>query len=463
MKNKKPIAEQAAQFFQHLKQQSYIDADALIAAHQNAAPTSIRLHPQKGAVYATEGLQEVPWCTHAYYLPERPVFTLDPLFHAGAYYVQEASSMFLDQLLQQYFIQDRPLKCLDLCAAPGGKSTLWASRLTDESLLICNEVVRQRAQVLEDNIHHWAQANVWVCADTPERIGALSGYFDWILVDAPCSGSGLIRRDPEALNHWSEANVLMCQKRQEEILNAIMPALKEDGFLIYATCSYSQEENELMLDYLKTHYQMESLKIKLDNAWGIVETRSPQYQCYGYRLGPNQLEGEGLFMALLQKKEATVPSTFKALKVAKAQPQHTMLPKLEMPLPYCLISDSQQQYSALYQCHQQDAMILEKHLFFRKRGIALGQVLAKDFIPAHELALYPAVAAAYPNLELSLEEALLFLKKESISVDTAQTKSWYRICYKGLGLGWVKHLGNRVNNYLPKHWKIRMDIDSERD
>ncbi|HEY1033070.1 MAG TPA: RsmB/NOP family class I SAM-dependent RNA methyltransferase, partial [Flavipsychrobacter sp.] len=209
--------------------------EAFIAAHQQAAVTSVRLNPYKvsGVFHNAE---KVPWCSEGRYLDARPVFTLDPLFHAGAYYVQEASSMFLQQALKATVPDNNNLRVLDLCAAPGGKSTLIASLLGKDSLLVSNEVIRTRASILEENMSRWGYMNTWVTSNDPKDFGKLKGYFDVIVVDAPCSGSGLFRKDERALGEWSEANVALCSGRQQRILADVWPALKEGGVLIYATC-----------------------------------------------------------------------------------------------------------------------------------------------------------------------------------------------------------------------------------
>ena len=196
---------------------------------------SVRLNPSKLSMVNGEwSMADVPWCPYGRYLSERPSFTLDPLFHAGAYYVQEASSMFLWHALKETIGPDTKKKVLDLCAAPGGKSTLLASYFTD-GLIIANEVIKQRAAVLVENITKWGTDQVIVTNNDPSHFQSLPGYFDVMVIDAPCSGSGLFRKDPGAVDEWSEANVQLCSQRQQRILADVLPALKEDGILIYST------------------------------------------------------------------------------------------------------------------------------------------------------------------------------------------------------------------------------------
>ncbi len=228
-----------------------IDAASLLAAHETAAVTSVRLNPRKPVILSFKESGRVPWCTTGYYLAERPVFTLDPLFHAGAYYVQEASSMFVQHAFE--CLTDRegaPLRVLDLCAAPGGKSTLLAGLLRNEDLLVSNEVIQARAAILAENLSRWGQMNTWVTHNDPKEFSKLDPYFDVMLIDAPCTGSGLWRKDEAALEEWSPEHVKLCSERQKRIVADALPALKSGGLLLYATCSYSPEENEQVCDWL---------------------------------------------------------------------------------------------------------------------------------------------------------------------------------------------------------------------
>src|SRR5690242_11654187 len=247
--------------------------------------TTIRLNPFKkgnspemhtGVPASLTGLikEPVPWCQYGYYLKERPSFTLDPQFHAGAYYVQEASSMFLEQALKNSADLSRPVKVLDLCAAPGGKSTLVDSIISPESLLVSNEVIKTRVNTLADNITRWGRANVVVTNNDPKDFARLRGFFDVMIIDAPCSGSGLFRKDPEAIREWSPENVIHCKLRQQRILTDALPALGKAGILIYSTCSYSTEENEAICDWIIDNFSMENITVPVKEDWGIVPSFS---------------------------------------------------------------------------------------------------------------------------------------------------------------------------------------------
>lgn len=431
------------------------DRVSFLSAHQEPAVTSVRLHPlKKGAHF--ESTATIPWCDEGLYLSQRPVFTLDPLFHAGAYYVQEASSMFLKHVMQTVVGQEKGLRVLDLCAAPGGKSTLLATCLDETSLLISNEVIRSRATILEENMVRWGYPNTWVTANDPKDLGKFKGYFDIIVVDAPCSGSGLFRKDQRALEEWSESNVQLCSQRQQRILADIWPALKENGVLIYATCSYSIEEDEAILSWLKTSFSVEKINIPLETEWNIVQTESEGLQ--GFRFMPHLTQGEGFFISVVRKKEQanSLPSPkFKSIHEAK---QESWMNYFLKNKSYKLISPNQSDFHAIHPDHEADFHRLKSHVYFRKLGVQLGSPVGKDWIPSHEVALSIDRSIEIPSIELNKEEALRFLKKENFEIDVA-VKGWQLITYKEHGLGWIKALGNRFNNYLPKHWRIRMEID----
>ncbi|RYZ18668.1 MAG: RsmB/NOP family class I SAM-dependent RNA methyltransferase, partial [Chitinophagaceae bacterium] len=246
------------------------DRQAFIAVHEEpAVPTSIRINPLKfseaelstpipNSPFATQ-LTKVPWAYNGFYLSQRPSFTFDPLFHAGCYYVQEASSMFLEQAFTQLLDLSQPIKVLDLCASPGGKSTHIQSLISGDSLLVSNEVIKTRSIVLTDTIIRWGCTNVFVTNNDPRAFQKLPGYFDTMVVDAPCSGSGLFRKDESAIDEWSLNNVELCSQRQQRILADALPALKEDGLLVYSTCSYSLKEDEEIMDWLVEEMAMENL------------------------------------------------------------------------------------------------------------------------------------------------------------------------------------------------------------
>jgi 16S rRNA C967 or C1407 C5-methylase (RsmB/RsmF family)/NOL1/NOP2/fmu family ribosome biogenesis protein len=451
--NEHPFPEN---FLASLSAENGFDEENFIKAHQlSDAPTSIRLNPYKLSELKTD--QQVPWCANGFYLNTRPSFTFDPLFHAGCYYVQEASSMFIDQILKHIRQTDpEPVKVLDLCAAPGGKSTLLNSGLATDDLLVANEIIKTRVPVLADNLNRWGTANVIVTNNDPKDIGKLKSFFDIILVDAPCSGSGMFRKDPQAMNEWSEANVNMCHQRQERILADILPALKEDGYLIYSTCSYSHQENEDILDWLCSEFEMESIRIPIYKEWGIVETESPQQKAWGYRFYPGQVKGEGLFAACLKKKTNTGElGTFKNNMQQKISSKEIDQVKAYINNPdsfyYFKVNDD---WLAINREHKESLNILQRYLYLKKSGVRVGKLMGKDLIPDHELALSNIINKdAVLQTPLTHDQAIQYLRRDNIDIDINE-KGWSLMTFEGHALGWAKLLPNRINNYYPKEIRI---------
>jgi 16S rRNA C967 or C1407 C5-methylase (RsmB/RsmF family)/NOL1/NOP2/fmu family ribosome biogenesis protein len=432
------------------------EPDSFVAVHQRAEQIpSIRLNPAKtNDATTTLPLGEpIPWCSGGWYLRERPSFTLDPFFHAGHYYVQEASSMFLHHALTQVLGDRRGLRGIDLCAAPGGKSTLMAS-LPHFALVVCNELIRTRVPVLTENLSKWGTAHSWATQNDPRDIGRLEGYFDVMVVDAPCSGSGLFRRDPELIVEWSERNVKLCSERQQRILADALPALSVDGILIYSTCSYSAEEDERILDWLLAHDDVESIEIALNDDWGVVPVRSSR-GASGYRFYPHRLKGEGLFMACLRKKSGIDGLHHKqgALALAGSREKALAAPWLKDGGEGLALVRKESDLFAIPAALTADLSLLQQHLQVRKTGIRIGALAHEAFLPDHELALSVCLASGLPTMELDRERALTYLRKEPL-VPPVSDKGWHLVRHDGAALGWAKLLGNRINNYYPSAWRI---------
>lgn len=432
--------------------------------------TSLRLNPNKlrsaamidkvlSSLSAT-GVSKVPWTNQGYYLPQRPSFTLNPYFHAGAYYVQEASSMFLEYAVRNTVDTSADLKVLDLCAAPGGKSTLLQSLLHDNSLLITNEVIKSRAALLADNLTKWGAANVVVSNNDPKDFTALQGYFDLIVVDAPCSGSGLFRRDPELIPEWSLDHVALCSQRQQRILADILPALKENGVLIYSTCSFSAAEDEVILDWLADHFELENVPLSIPEEWKIIITETSKRNFSGYRFYPDRLKGEGLFLACLRKKSEQKgfkePRQKNKVVAVSAKQQDLIAPWVNKPEGYEYFLH-QDEVLGLSPAVAANLPVLQQQLYIRKAGVKLGQLGAKELIPDHQLAMSLLVAEQVPVVSLTKQEALQYLKKEDPGV-ASTVKGWGLVAYEGMQLGWAKFLPNRMNNYYPKELRILKDI-----
>ena len=422
--------------------------EAFEAVHASGEQiVSIRLNPSKPFDHSHLPITEtVNWCEHGKYLSERPFFTFDPFLHAGAYYVQEASSMFLWQAIKQLIPMTTGKKVLDLCAAPGGKSTLLASYFKD-GLVVANEVIKNRANILVENCCKWGTGQILVTNNDPSHFQSVPGFFDVLVIDAPCSGSGLFRKDPDAIEEWSEANVELCSQRQQRILADAIPCLAEDGVLIYSTCSYSQAEDEAICDWLIDALQMESLSLK------IVETFSPVNRATGYRFYPDQVKGEGFFLACFRKKTAGYTGKMKLKALAMTSKSQVQQLKSQITLPENLTYfDQKEAIRAIETQWVKDLSTLASHLYIKKAGIEIASLKGRDLVPSHELALSNWYLEGYPSVELDLETALLYLKRKEFSVEGQ--KGWNLMRYGGLQMGWAKILPNRINNYYPAEWRI---------
>jgi 16S rRNA C967 or C1407 C5-methylase (RsmB/RsmF family)/NOL1/NOP2/fmu family ribosome biogenesis protein len=429
--------------------------------HSGEQVVSVRVNPLKTSLNISrlangKAYARVPWSSFGYYLSERPIFSFDPKFHAGTYYVQEASGMFLEEAIRQTVDLTKSIRVLDLCAAPGGKSTLIQSIITQDSLLVSNEVIKSRIGVLEENMIKWGGANGMISNSDPAIFGRTENYFDLILVDAPCSGSGLFRREPAAILEWSEENVRSCSLRQQRIIADAWPALKENGILIYCTCSYSEAENETIVDYILDHFQAESLQLSIREDWNIVRSISHLHRAYGFRFYPDKVKGEGLFISCLRKKEG---AAFSFPKIQKnrfdvlSKSEKEMIKRFvsqDISLSFVKLNDL---VFAIPEELVNDFSYLQKWLYLKKSGILLGKMGSKELIPHHELALSKLVHPGMQKISLSREDAIRYLRKDELRPDSA-SKGWTLVQYEGANLGWMKILDSRINNYYPVDWRI---------
>lgn len=379
---------------------------------------SVRFNPwkAKGEVLFPQA-EPVPWCEGGFWLKERPLFTRDPRFHAGVYYVQEAGSLFLDHALRHWVTG--PVSALDLCAAPGGKSTLMRAALPAGSVLVSNEIDRRRANILLENILKQGHPGVLVTHNAPKDFAKTNLLFDVILTDVPCSGEGLFRRDPVAISEWSAQNVYFCAERQRQILRDIWPCLKDGGLLIYSTCTFNTHENEENVRWIAEELGADLLAVPVRPEWQITESLLAGWKQPVYRFIPGTTRSEGLFMAVLRKKGgnrafATLPASLRT-QVKKYPLLH-------------LLYDGQPAFEA--------------------KG--------REQIPSIAQALsLTTEETSFPRAELSLDAALRYLHREALVLPAGTPRGFVLVTYQGYPLGFVKNLGDRANNLYPKPWAIR--------
>lgn len=447
-----------APFEQSMRQLLGNEYETFREALLDVPAVSIRLNRSKCA--KTPEYEVVPWATDGYYLTERPAFTFDPWLHAGCYYVQEASSMFVEQAVKQHL--GHAHVALDLCAAPGGKSTLLRSLLPNDCVLVSNEVMRPRAQILAENIIKWGHPHSIVSSNYPADFTPLGELFDLILVDAPCSGEGMFRKDEVAVAEWSPENVAICWERQRNILSDIWPTLQPGGLLIYSTCTFNTQEDEENVRWMIDELGAELLPIDIEKAWGITPSLIPDVP-HAYRFLPGRTRGEGFFLAVL-RKPGIAPKNLslaepKGNKKGKSKQTAVTIPT---ECKQWLDSDTY-----VYKVVGTDVIaiptnmenlraILSEQLYLLKSGITIAELKGRDAIPTHELAMSTTMCPnAFARCELSYFDALRYLHREAIVLPEGTPRGFVIVTYRGMPLGFVKNLGNRANNLYPNEWRIR--------
>lgn len=421
--------------------------DAFVAAYESPAPLSVRLNPFKGLPDLFNECPKVPWAAEGRYLEGKTRFIDKPLWHAGAFYVQEASSMALAAIYQQLFPDGKaPVRALDLCAAPGGKSTHLQSLLPVSSLLVANEVIGSRVAILKENhIRLGLHDNLLITQGDPKRFGELEAMFDYIQVDAPCSGEGMFRRNDKALSEWSEQNGAFCAARQKRILSQVLPSLSQGGILVYSTCTFNPEENEEMMAWACKSFNLQSIHLSFPGEWGISPVKSGAAE--GYYFYPHRVKGEGLFYAVLQKRNGQALSKLKTAS-------RSIAPQIEA-LPYSTQLQVRQNHYFL----ASEALLaleasLKKKVSIHYLGLELGELKGKSFIPSQALANDHQGRHHLPKIEVDEAQALAFFRGGDPHLETTEN-GFHELVFQGLGLGWVKVIGSRVNNYYPKPWRIK--------
>ena len=375
-----------------------------LQSFEEEPPVSIRLNPMKASPNLSKGREfqvldgeRVPWCRHAYYLKKRPNFTMDPLFHAGCYYVQEASSMFLDEVLRQYspLLLEGSGEVLDLCAAPGGKSTLLRSALPKDCVLYSNEPIRNRANILLENVTKWGYENHLVTNNYPKDYRKSKLMFDLILCDVPCSGEGMFRKDEATIREWSPQNVEKCWQLQRDIVDDAWACLNAGGLLIYSTCTFNTKENEENIRYFLEQYDdMEVVPINIQPEWNITGSLLEGFHEPVYRFIPGISRGEGLFVCVLRKNG--------------------------------VLAHPQRDYGS---------------------SPTRLRLVANEITARHDKAV--------TGIDLSYQEAMKFLRGETLTFSPDTPRGIVEVCFKGHPLGTMKNIGTRANNLYPKEWRIK--------
>ena len=432
-------------FSQSLLHLSENEISKLKTALNSKGATTVRINKRKN--FETHPhFKRIPWASNSIILPERPKFTLDPLFQAGGYYVQEAASMFLEQGFSQIAELKRSIRALDLCAAPGGKSTHLIDLLSEGSLLVSNEIIHSRVGALRDNLSKWGDTKVLCTNNSAADFGNNPNSFDFILVDAPCSGEGMFR-DKEAREQWSIQNVGLCASRQRKILAEIWPALKPGGILCYSTCTFNLQENEENLKWLSTHNELEFIELSFSSEWGIVDEKIKGVP--GYRFYPHATQGEGFFVCFMQKSGPLGGAQFKNISQEKhpkrkgrtANKNSNHFEEIKKKVSLQTDTEIVEKFDMLYAFPKSHVPFVENliGIKLKKLGVCLGEMKGKNFVPHHELALSVSSASKFPSRELTLQQALQFLKKQDFFFDS-DSRGFILLTHKGLGLGWVKHL-----------------------
>lgn len=429
------------------------EADALLAAITSTEPSvAIRVNPLKAPAHSAPALRRVPWCDAGRYLAEREPFTFDVDFQSGRYYVQDASSMFIHHVLRH--LVKEPVRYLDLCAAPGGKTTTAISALPQGSMVVANEIVNARARVLCENLQKWGAPRCVVTCNATHHFGRLSHFFDVVAADVPCSGEGMMRKDEQARRQWSPALVKQCADLQRSIIADVWDALRPGGLLIYSTCTYNTLENEQMLAWMVQEYGAEPVAVPVPEQWHIHPAIEGNLPCY--RFMPHRTEGEGLFMAVLRKSEAPRKEVrLKKAKATKAKP---------LPVPKevrCRLKDADHfDFSVVNDevvavpADMAPIMPAFADLNVMHMGVNVGAIKGKNCVPSHALALSSALnPAAFPTCEVDYLAAMAFLRGEALSLPQAP-RGYVLLTYHSQPIGFVNNLGNRANNLYPKAWRV---------
>ena len=446
------------EFIKRISVQDYIDRDSLLGALCEPSPVSIRINRRKWN-YKPAGSEPVPWSESGFYLSSRPSYTLDPLFHSGCYYPQEASGMFIERIFDRIVDTAGYLKVLDLCGAPGGKSTHLSSLIGQESLLVSNEVIKSRAEILTDNVTRWGGGNTIVTRSDPSAFTSLTGFFDIILADVPCSGEGMFR-DRIAVDEWSVKNAQLCSERQRRIVADVWPALRPDGILIYSTCTFNPSENEENIKWITETEEATSITVDISGLEGITLIEYKGVKSYAFY--PGSTRGEGFFISVLRKKEGSErrKSWNSARKTCELRNEdRKVIERWTHFDPENVIKRGSELYSV--PGRRDDFRVIDSSLNIISPGTRICSIKNNGYVPDHQLAMSTGIRSdTFVIAGLDYRQSLSFLRKEPVDPGSVP-KGWFLVSYRGVNLGFGNNIGSRINNYFPVSQRIRMSIPED--
>jgi 16S rRNA C967 or C1407 C5-methylase (RsmB/RsmF family)/NOL1/NOP2/fmu family ribosome biogenesis protein len=439
-------------FVERIKIQFPNDFEKFMLALNAVPTTGILINSNKK--FQPNG-NSVMWNPFGKILNERPNFTADPHYHAGSYYAQEVNSMFIHTLIEYAIGKEKPVTALDLCAAPGGKSLLMNSSLHPDSFCLSNEIVPSRLSILRENLGKWGASNHLTIGSSPDKI-PFQNAFDLILVDAPCSGEGLFRRQESYRSEWNDQMALTCAIRQKDILKEAHRMLKPGGYLIYSTCTYAQTENEEIVDWLCEEFQLKNICLpEVKASWNIREAKSKHG--VGYQMLPHLTPGEGFFCSLFQKvEEYTHGQKLKIKNSNLKKPTTKQFDELKQFIqPHIEIRIDGKGRVFTFPYNHTFFPIFEQAFPNANLGVQLGEFLRDSFIPHQSLANTQLNSSEINKLDLPFDQAQAFLRGEALH--STFNKGYHVITFQNQALGWVKSVGNRCNNMYPKPWYVRQN------
>lgn len=424
--------------------------DGLLETLATTEPsTSIRLNPAKSAGYTADG-DIVPWEPRGRYLNDRPAFTFDPAMYSGRYYVQDASSMIIGEITRRLTAGRGPLRVLDACAAPGGKTTAILDNLPSGSFVLANEYESGRVDALVDNLERWGAPAYAVANVDARRLGDVGSVFDLVFSDVPCSGEGMMRKNETAVAQWSPRLVESCAELQRDIVAAIWKTLRPGGYLVYSTCTFNTVENEDNAEWICNDLGAEPVNLHLSDYPGVMAGINTEVPCA--RFIPGRIRGEGLFVAVFRKPENAEVVTSKKVKPVKPSPSSDWISG-----DYTFRTDRD---GTLYAVATLGADIVDTMTALKLKlaspGIPVATPKGRDTMPAPGLATSTALnTEAFARVDVDWPTAVAYLSGEALRLDSGVPRGYVLVTYQGYPLGFVKNIGNRANNLYPAPRRIR--------